>query len=52
MELEITRCRELVSWAGAIFRVKSDGEDDPSTIPEAVAAPIPANIIKCGRKAC
>lgn len=33
------------------LRVKSVGEDDPSTIPEADAAPIPANIIKCGKAA-
>lgn len=34
------------------LKLKSVGEDDPSTIPEGVAAPIPENIIKCGRKAC
>ncbi|KAF6156631.1 hypothetical protein GIB67_010686 [Kingdonia uniflora] len=31
------------------FRVKGEGQDDPSTIPDRDEAPIPSNVIKCGR---
>lgn len=31
------------------FRVKGEGEEDPSNIPARDESPIPENVIRCGR---